>query len=128
MKDPIPLEPDRGDKLARLRQIKTAMDDLKAEYDELVEEVVVPMTETEFVVIDGTKYRVSRVASSDPVYDYEAAERLLTSEQLAAITDTKIVGAKLKAEMQTGRIDPEVAFDFVTYKKKKPYPKFDPIP
>lgn len=127
MNDPIPLEPDTGDKLTRLKEIKDQLESLKQEYDDLVTEVVVPMEAPEFVVIDGKKYRVSRVASSDPVYDYAAMERLLTEEQRAAITETKIVGAKLKAEVQTGRIDPEVAMDIVTYRPKRPYPKFDPL-
>lgn len=120
------LPPDRADKLRRMQEIRKELESLETEYDDLRDEVVIPWDgEPEFIIgDDGRKYRVSRIEGSDPVYHYEHLEDL-TKSQREAITEVKIVGAKLKAEIQAGRIHADDALNLVSYRPKKPYPKFD---
>ena len=121
------LPPDTADKLREMQGIRKTIETLEKRYEDLREEVVVPMTESEFIVgEDGRKYRVSRVETSTPIYHPDQLGRL-SEEQREAITETKIVGSKLKAEIQAGRIDPQVAMHLVHYQPKKPFPKFDPV-
>lgn len=127
MNDYDALPPDRADKLARLQELKQNLDADKAEYDRLVQEVVVPMTESEFITgKDGLKYRVSRVASSTPVYHFGVLDEI-NEDVRREITKISIDGPKLKAAVQTDRLDPDIADRLVTYKPKTPYPKFDLI-
>lgn len=125
--DMIDLPPDWGDKLDRMRVIREEIETLDAEYDTLRDEVVVEMTEPVLIAgSDGKKYRVSKVVGSQPVFHLAELHRL-TEAQRHAVTETKISGAKLKAEIQAGRIDPMVAMHLVSYQGKRPYPKFDPV-
>lgn len=117
----------RGDKLARIQQIRLELEALESEYEILRTEAVVPMTEPEFIVgHDGRKYRVSPVYSSTTSYRLDRLDEL-TPEQTAAITETKIVAAKLKAAVEKEILDIDQAARLVTYTPKKPYPKYDVI-
>jgi hypothetical protein len=120
------LPPDRADKLERIRVIREQMEALETEYDELRDEVIADLNEPVFIAgADGHKYRVSKVEGSQPVFHVEQLRRV-PEELIPAITETKIVGAKLKAEVQAGRLDPEIAMHLVSYVPKRAYPKFDP--
>jgi hypothetical protein len=122
------LEPDIADKLSRIKDIKDQMTALEFELDVLNELFVVPMKGVELIVgSDGTKYRVTKVAGNSPVYDYAVFESLSDYER-TLISETKIVGAKLKSATETGRIDIDKVASLVSYKPKKPYAKFDQIP
>lgn len=122
------LPPDTADKLRRMQEIRIETDSLQEEYDTLREEVVTPadaLTEPEFIIgVDGRKYRVTKVAGSQPVYNY-AALADLTLEQQAAITDVKVSATKLKQAITLGVVEAEEALKVVTYKPKKPYPEFN---
>lgn len=123
-------EPDRLDLLEQMRQTRGTIDSLTEYYDEVRNEIVVPMEHGEVVLItgvDGRKYRVSKVQGSDPVYHYDEIDKRLTDAQKAEITETKVIGAKLKAAVEAGRIRADVLPHLVHYRPKKPYPKFDPV-
>ena len=121
------LPADTADKLRRMQEIAKTQAELQEEYDTLREEVVVPMTEPEFIVgEDGRKYRVTKVEGSTPVYHVDQLYRV-PDEVREEITETKIVGSKLKAAVLAERLDPEVAMHLVHYKPNRPYPKYDPV-
>ena len=118
----------RGDKLARIKEITEQVAALEEEKDELREEAVEPMEGPELIVdSEGKKWRVSKVVGSTPVFHHGRISGLGESKR-ELITETKIVGAKLKDAVERGLIAPEVAAGLVSYNPKRPYAKFDPMP
>jgi hypothetical protein len=118
----------RADKLARIQVIRAEIDRLTEEYEGLRDEAVVPMEGPELIVgADGKKYRVSPVSGSQPNYRNDRLNEL-TEEERALVTETKIIGARLKDALEKDLIPIEKAARLVSYSGKKPYPKFDPIP
>lgn len=123
------LEPDREDKLRRIREIKTILvPALEKEYEELRDEVVPEVLEEGFVYLigpDGTKYKATVTQQHTTKFDIPTLKRMLPAATFKLITEPRVNREKWDEAVDSNLIPDEVQIKAVSFVPKKPFVYFD---
>lgn len=113
-------DPDTEAKLAQLYELKNTRDSTKEQYEKLRDELLESGaldSSRYFLDSDGNKLYGYRVAPEPIEINVSLLESYVPTEVINEVTERKVVAAKFKKAVETGRIPTEV---FVKVAQKKP--------